>query len=52
MSASITPVSTASASTLTALSAVNVPWDTGWTLVGSNVKVGSLTASLPHVLPL
>lgn len=41
MSASTTPASTASASTQTALSAVNAPWDTIWTSAASDVKVSS-----------
>ena len=42
----MTLVLMASASTQTALSGVNVPWDTLWTLVASDVKVISHTVTL------
>lgn len=42
MSASTTLASTASASTQTALSGVNAPWDTIWTSAASDAKASSL----------
>lgn len=43
MNASMTLVLMASASTQMALSGVNVPWDTIWMSVASDVKVSSST---------
>lgn len=48
MNASTTLVLMASASTQTALFDVNVPWDTAWTLVESDVKtLMSVTSAIP-----
>lgn len=50
MSASMTLALMANASTQMALSGVNVPWDTSWTSVVSNVKASSARALLYHCL--
>lgn len=47
MSASMTPALMANASTLMALSGVNVPWDTSWTSVESHVKASSARSGSP-----
>lgn len=50
MSASMTLALMANASTQMALSGVNVPWDTTWTSVVSDVKASSARAFLYHRL--
>lgn len=50
MSASMTLAIMANASTLMALSGVNVPWDTGWTSAVSHVKASSAKVLLDQSL--
>lgn len=57
MNVSMTLALMASASTQTALSAVNVPWDTVWTLAASHVKASThcfavFLSVYPYLIPL